>query len=57
MLIFHWKCKQFRTVRKFNQNVTISLEICVNIVQLMENFNNSLALDAILSGMGINIKS
>ena len=41
MSIFHWKYKQFRTGRKFSQNVNIAFEICVKVFHLIQNVNIS----------------
>ena len=39
--IFQLKYKQFRTGRKFNQNVNISFDICVKVFHLIQNVNIS----------------
>ena len=41
MSICHWKYKHFRTVRKFSQNVNMSLEICVKVLHLIKHVNIS----------------
>ena len=48
--IFHWKYKQFRTVRKFYQNVNISLEISLKIFHLIQNVNISFEIYTIAVG-------
>ena len=39
MSIFHLKYKQFRTGRKFCQNVNMSFEICVKVFHIIKNCN------------------
>ena len=46
MSMFHWKYKQFRRVRKFNQDVNISLEIYVKMLHLINHVNISLEICA-----------
>ena len=41
MSIFHLKYVQFRTGRKFSQNVNMSFEICVKVLHLIQNFHIS----------------
>ena len=50
MLIFHLKYVQFRTGRKFSQNVNISFEICVKVFHLIQNFNISLEICTTVAG-------
>ena len=50
MSIFQWKCQQFRTVRKFSQNVKISLEIYVKVLHLINNVNISFEICTIVVG-------
>ena len=50
MLTFLWKYKQFRTGRKFCQNVNISLEICVKVLHLIQNVNISLEICTTVAG-------
>ena len=51
MLIFHWKYEQFCTGYKSLQNVNISLEICVNVFQLIQHVNISFEICANVFGM------
>ena len=48
--IFHLKYKQFRTVRKFNQNANISLELCVKVLHLIKHVNISFEICTIVVG-------
>ena len=50
MSIFNSKYKPFRTVRKFTQNVNITLEICVKVLHLIKNVNISFEICTIVGG-------
>ena len=50
MSIFHLKYVQFRTGRKFIQNVNISCEICVKVFHLIQNVNISLEICTTVAG-------
>ena len=50
MSICHLKYVQFRTGRKFSQNVNISFEICVKVFHLINNVNISLEICTIVVG-------
>ena len=50
MSICHWKYKQFRTGRKFCQNVNMSLEICVKVFHLIQNVNISFEICTTVAG-------
>ena len=50
MLIFHLKYVQMCPGHKFFQNVNISVEICVNVFQLIQHVNISLEICANVFG-------
>ena len=50
MSIFHLKYKQFRTVRKFIQNINIAFEICVKVLHMIKHVNISFEICTIVVG-------
>ena len=50
MSIFHWKYEQMCPGHKLFQNVNISFEICVNVLQLIKIVNISFEICTNVSG-------